>query len=42
MFINPNEFELLRHLDGPARTGPRAARTPGRRRPSRDRRRRWA
>ena len=22
MFINPNEFELLRHLDGPARTGP--------------------
>ena len=34
MFINPNEFELLRHLDGPARTGPEA-RTPGRRRPSR-------
>jgi sulfonate transport system ATP-binding protein len=24
MFINPNEFELLRHLDGPARTGPEA------------------
>ena len=29
MFINPNEFELLRHLDGPAARGPRPTRTPG-------------
>ena len=40
MFINPNEFELLRHLDGPARTGPGGA-DARRRRPS-HRRRRWA
>ena len=42
MFINPNEFELLRHLDGPARTGPEGGADARRRRPSRDRRRRWA
>ena len=29
MFINPNEFELLRHLDGPARTGPGRRGRPG-------------